>query len=114
MKKDIFLNLGGADWLKRPPEITIRDISNHELEDGYPTLRDVAIILYMCVGQGAQWSLARELSNRTGFDILVLNEALEELIKEYAELTVEEGYERFDKVGSYIKKIGRASCRERV
>jgi len=114
MKKDIRLDLGGCDWLEKPPQITIHDMSNHELDDGFPTFRDVAIILYMCVGQGAQWNLARELANRTGFDILVINEALEEIIKEYAELTEEEGYERYEERASYIETKKSKACFEEL
>jgi hypothetical protein len=95
-KKSIRLNLGGCSWLpNRPPNITIHNMSNRELENGYPTLRDVAIILYQCVGQGAQWNIAREMAKRTGYDIHILNEALEDIIEEYADITEEEGYERW-------------------
>jgi hypothetical protein len=105
MTKDVRLNLGGCDWLgdKKPPEIIIHNMSNHELDDGFPTFRDVAIIMYACTGQGTQWNLARELSQRTGFDIEVLNDALEDTIREYWEMTEEEGYKKWDTTAKFIE-----------
>jgi hypothetical protein len=104
-KKEIRLNLGGCDWLgdKKPPKIIIHNMSNHELEDGHPTFRDVAIVMYECTGQGTQWNLARELSQRTGFDIKVLNEAIGDILKEYWSMTEEEGYEKWETTAKFIE-----------
>lgn len=115
-KTHIRLDLGGCSWLgdKRPANIIIHNMSNHELEDGYPTLRDVAIIFYMCVGSGARWNLARELSNRTGFDIHIINETLEEILQEYAKLSEEEGYEKWNKTASYIETKKSKACLEKI
>lgn len=101
-KKDIYLNLGGCDWLERPPLITVHDMSNHELEDGFPTLRDIAIILDRCVGQGAMWNLAREISRRTHFPLRKINQAVNDVVREYAKMTAEEGYVKWETTASHI------------
>ena len=101
-KKDVYLNLGGVDWLNRPPLITIHDMTNHELEDGLPTLRDIAIILDRCVGQGAMWNLAREISRRSHLPLRMINQALGDTVREYAKMTVEEGFEKWETTASHI------------
>ena len=101
-KKDVYLNLGGVDWLNRPPLITIHDMSNHELEDGFGTLRDIAIILDRCVGQGAMWNLSREISRRSHLPLRIINQALHDTIREYAKMTVEDGFNKWETTASHI------------
>jgi hypothetical protein len=104
-EKHVRLNLGGCDWLgnEKPPNIIIHNMSNHELDDGFPTLRDVAIIIYECTGQGTQWNLARELSQRTGFNIEILNDALGDILKEYYNMTEEDGYKKWETTAKFIE-----------
>lgn len=78
--------------LGRKPEIVISDYP----DDGYPTLRDISIILYAMSGQGVSWQLSEELSKRLNVDPSEISDALLEIIKEYSMITEEEGFERFN------------------
>lgn len=82
------------------------DYNSDEFVYHSPTLKDVAIILYQYVGQGVQWQLARELSQRTGFDLRIIDKELSKIIREYAEISDEEAMARWNsKRSEYIEPI---------
>jgi len=72
------------------------DYESDEFVYHSPTLKDAATILYQYMGQGVQWQLARELSERTGFDLITINRELESIIQEYAEMSDEEAMSRWN------------------
>jgi hypothetical protein len=90
MKTKIRLILGASFFTNNEPLVEIEDAS--ELEEGHPTVRDAAIILYQCVGSGVMWNLSRKISEKTGFDLRKINQALEDTVREYAKMTEEEAY----------------------
>ena len=76
------------------------------LLEGYycPTLKDLAIFLYQMCGQGVQWRLSRELSKRTGFDLVKINNALRDIVYEYAEMSDEKAIKKWEKSKGFIKE----------
>jgi hypothetical protein len=68
-----------------------------------PTLKDIAIILEVLVGQGVQWQLSRELSKRTGFDLETIQTALENITREYFEMSDEEAIKKWEESPGYIE-----------
>lgn len=94
----IRLNLGDSE----DPRVEILNSYGHSAEDGHPTLRDIAIILNTCIGQGGGWNLSREISTRTGFDIKEINEALWNIVDEYSKMTEQEAYEKWNTLATYI------------
>ncbi len=79
----------------------IEDTANREFEtyeqllNGTPTLKDLAIIMDCCIGDGVFWNLSDELSKRTGFDFITIDNTLHEIVREYCELTDEIAYQKF-------------------
>ena len=65
----------------------IKDCANHELEQStLPTLRDLAIILECCMGEGVMWNLSYELSKRLEVSFTKLDDILHEIVLEYYEM----------------------------
>ena len=75
-------------------------------DDAYycPTLKDLSIFLYEMCGQGVTWQFLRELSEKTGFDIHKLDEAINSIIEEYANISDEEAIRRWVANANHIKK----------
>ena len=65
------------------------------LNNAYPTLKDVSIIMETMVGQGVTWQLANELAERLDLSPYQLSETLSEIFWEYAELPAQEAIDRF-------------------
>jgi len=57
----------------------------------FPSLRDISILLYASCGQGVEWNLAYEISKRTGLPYGKACRAIEDIVREYAQMTPEEG-----------------------
>ena len=61
-----------------------------------PTLKDVAIILYECVGHGVQWQLSRELSTRLNTPFNTIDDAISDIVSEYADMSDEKALALWD------------------
>ena len=78
-------------------------VNNVEIIDGMknedfspPTLKDISIIMYSMVGGGVTWQLADELAKRLGGNPYEISETLNDVFREYYELTDEEDCERWE------------------
>ncbi len=75
----------------------VQIINGMECEDfESPTLKDVSIIMYSMVGVGATWQLAGELVKRLGGNPYEISETLNDIFREYYELSEEEDCERWE------------------
>lgn len=87
----------------------IEDTANREFEtyeqllNATPTLKDLATVMDCCVGDGVLWNLSDELSKRTGFDFITIDNALHEIAREYYKLTDEIAYQKFSETRSNPK-----------
>lgn len=61
-----------------------------------PTLKDVSIIMYSMVGGGVTWQLADELAKRLGGNPYEISETLNDIFREYYDLTDKEDDERWE------------------
>lgn len=67
-----------------------------------PTLKDIAIFLYQLCGQGVQWQLAREINEKTGFDLVKINTALGKIIHKYAIMSDKEAIQKAEDSKGFI------------
>ncbi len=78
-------------------------VNNVEIIDGMknedfspPTLKDISIIMYSMVGGGVTWQLSDELAKRLGGNPYEISETLNDIFREYYELSEEEDCERWE------------------
>jgi hypothetical protein len=69
-----------------------------------PTLKDLATFLYRMCGQGVQWKLSREISKRTGFNLIKINDTLEDIVCEYANMSDEEAIKDWEESEGFIER----------
>lgn len=92
----INLKLREISFPSEKPVIEISSDWDDMGDESYPTLRDIAIIMYHMVGNGATKQLANELSKRLGFDKDHLHVILKNIIKEYSYMSEHEAEKRWD------------------
>ncbi len=88
--RQIKLNLSGSncrvlDVALRPPE-----------DELFPTLKDLAMIMYACVTDGVNYQLAHELSKKLGIGQYEIYEAIREIIDENRDVKHEIAYKRYE------------------
>lgn len=79
--------------------VEIFDTSNwyyeNDIDFVIPTLKDIAIVMYAMAPCGAQHSLSLALAEKFGLDPYEVEDALEEIFKEWRNMTDEEAYNKF-------------------
>ena len=75
--------------------VEIIDGMNDEDRFSPSTLKDISIIMYSMVGNGVTWQLADDLAKRLGGNPYEISETLNDIFREYYDLTDEEDYERW-------------------
>ena len=70
----------------------IDDSEFYETETPPPTLRDIATIINIAVGQGVEWNLAHEIAIGFNLDYDTVVTFISNLFNKYAKMTEEEGY----------------------
>lgn len=76
--------------------VEIIDGMNAEDRFSPSTLKDISIIMYSMVGSGVTWQLANELSKRLGGNPYEFSETLNDVFREYYNISEEENLKRWD------------------
>lgn len=105
----IKLNLGNRlKNILKEEKNEIIDTSYSEYIDGeyiFPTLKDVATILYCFVGHGVTWNLIEEIANRLELPLDKVEPVIENIIKEYYDMSIEEAEDKFHNTTNLCTKL---------
>jgi len=81
-----------------------KDYNSKEFVYHTPTLKDVAIILNVFVGQGVMWQLSREISERLDINLEDVNKTVQDIVHRYANMPDTEAIHMWDIKANYIKE----------
>ncbi len=74
----------------------IVDVRNQiQSEENVATLKDLATIIYCCIGQGVSWNLTSELSKRLNIPYDLIDKVFNKIIEDYCQMEDEEALKNF-------------------